>query len=67
MKTKLIRILLWLAVVDFLLGTMLVGYQLLSGDDVNLWRGALILLVVGAWGVVWCVSALRRQAAMVQS
>ncbi len=62
MKTKLIRVLLWLSLIDFALGLLLLGYQLNAGESANVWRGALILLVVGAFGMMWYRSASRRFA-----
>lgn len=61
MKTTILRTLFWVSVVDFVLGAALASYALFAEGTPRVWRGAFVLLVLGALGLMWFGAALRRQ------
>ncbi len=62
MKNFFLRALLGVCMLDVLLGAVLASYALFGEGTPRIWRGALILLVAGGWGVFWFGSALQRQS-----
>jgi hypothetical protein len=63
MKTNILNLSFAVSGFNLALGLVLAGYALFAEGTPRIWRGAMILLVVGAFGLMWFGSALRRRAA----
>ncbi|MFN0243907.1 MAG: hypothetical protein ACKVWV_13545 [Planctomycetota bacterium] len=63
----ILRTLFGVSVLDVVLGAVLASYALFVEGTPRIWRGAFVLLVVGALGLMWFGAALRRRRAEVRA